>query len=107
MGNQGALVRNNRLDRNDINGMVVRGGELTTQTVWDDSDIVHVVTEEILVPNHHTFSGVRLQSSPTQSLVVKFSGQNAGFTAGGSRLISMIALAAACKWSARRDIPSC
>ncbi len=86
LGNQGALIRNNRIGRNEINGMVVRGGELTTQTVWDDSDIVHVVTEEILVPNHHTFSGVRLQSSPTQSLVVKLSGQNAGFTAGGSPL---------------------
>ncbi len=66
--------------------MRVRGSTLTTQSVWDDVDIVHIVTDEIMIPNHHTFSGVRLQSSATESLVVKLRGPTAGFTAAGSPL---------------------
>ncbi|MFO1000002.1 MAG: hypothetical protein U0936_06685 [Planctomycetaceae bacterium] len=62
------------------------GGNLTTQSVWDDTDIVHVLYSEVYVPNHHTYSGIRLQSRPTESLVVKLSGANAGFTAGGVEL---------------------
>lgn len=81
--NRGPLVRLNKLGNNFINGMVVRGGELTTQGVWDDTDIVHVVRDEIEVPNFHTYGGLRLESSPTASLVIKLSGTNAGFTAGG------------------------
>ena len=33
--NQGPLIDGNRLSRNSINGMVVRGQTLTTQSVWD------------------------------------------------------------------------
>jgi len=40
--NRGPLVRDNRLDGNGLNGMVVRGEEITTQSVWDDTDIVHM-----------------------------------------------------------------
>lgn len=83
VGNRGPLVRNNRLSRNSINGMEVRGSTLTTQSVWDDVDIVHVLRDEVLVQNHHIFSGLRLQSSATQSLVVKLDGPNAGLTAAG------------------------
>ncbi|HJS06598.1 MAG TPA: NF038122 family metalloprotease, partial [Pirellulales bacterium] len=83
VGNFGPLVRNNRLGGNGVNGMVVRGSTLTTQSVWDDTDIVHVVNDEIVVQNHHTFSGLRLQSSAMASLVVKLNGTNAGFTANG------------------------
>ncbi|MBX7072480.1 MAG: NF038122 family metalloprotease [Pirellulales bacterium] len=84
--NHGPLVRENRLTNNDINAMVVRGGTLTTQTVWDDTDIVHVLRDEIQVPNLHIYGGLRLQSSATESLVVKLQGAKAGFTAAGSPL---------------------
>ncbi|MEO8493503.1 MAG: choice-of-anchor L domain-containing protein, partial [Planctomycetota bacterium] len=110
--NYGPLVRGNRLDGNGLNGLVVRGEEVTTQSVWDDTDIVHIVTDryddarfgwlfdEILIPDLHTFGGVRLQSSATESLVVKLeddeikTGQRfnlnptngAGFTATGRPL---------------------
>ncbi len=83
VGNRGALVSGNRLDKNDINGIVVRGGSLTTEGVWDDTDIVHVVESEITIPDYHAFGGLRLTSSPAESLVVKLSGATAGFTANG------------------------
>lgn len=83
--NYGALIRENRLSNNGVNGMVVRGGLVTTDSVWDDTDIVHVVLSEIVVPNFHTFGSLRLQSSATQSLVVKLFGPGAGFTATGTQ----------------------
>ena len=115
--NHGPLIRGNRLDNNGLNGMVVRGEELTTQSIWDDTDIVHIVTnrydrnpdvlnrfetwafDEILVPEFHSFGGLRLQSNSGESLVVKFEGvgnvnnltninptNGAGLTATGRRL---------------------
>ncbi|MDA1052306.1 MAG: DVUA0089 family protein [Planctomycetota bacterium] len=84
LDNQGPLVRLNQLSNNAVNGMRVRGGTLTTEGVWDDTDIVHVViNESIDVPDFHTFGGLRLESSATESLVVKLSGADAGFTATG------------------------
>ncbi|MEZ6117286.1 MAG: hypothetical protein R3C28_12015 [Pirellulaceae bacterium] len=61
--NQGALIRGNLTDGNGINGMIVRGEVLTTESVWDDTDIVHVVFDEIVVPDFHTFGGLRLRSA--------------------------------------------
>ncbi len=85
--NRGPLVRENRLADNDLNGMKVRGGTLTTEGVWDDTDIVHVVEDEtIFVPDFHSYGGLRVQSSATQSLVVKLLGADAGFTATGRPL---------------------
>ncbi|MCA9214497.1 MAG: pre-peptidase C-terminal domain-containing protein, partial [Planctomycetales bacterium] len=84
--NQGPMIRNNLLDNNGINGMVVRGEILTTQSVWDDTDIVHVVLDEVIVPDHHESSGLRLESSANASLVVKLSGADAGLTATGREL---------------------
>jgi hypothetical protein len=84
--NQGPLVRGNRMRNNNTNGMVVRGAVLTTESVWDDTDIVHVLLDEMEVPNHHTFGGLRLKSNPGESLVVKLQGGSAGFTAGGTKL---------------------
>ncbi len=84
--NYGALVRGNLMTNNSVNGMVVRGGALTTEGIWDDTDIVHVVYSAIDIPNLSTYGGLRLQSSATASLVVKFSGHNATITAGGSPL---------------------
>ena len=69
--NQGPLIVDNRLSNNDINGMVVRGETVTTQNVWDDTDIAHVLFDTIYIPDFHTFGGLRLESSSTQSLVVK------------------------------------
>jgi len=70
--NQGPLIRGNRLANNDINGMRVRAGTLTTEGVWDDTDIVHVVQEETIhVSDFHTYGGLRLESDPYESLVVK------------------------------------
>ena len=66
--------------------MIVRGGTLTTESVWDDTDIVHVLLDAVNVPDFHTFGGLRLESSPTESLVVKASGATAGFTATGRPL---------------------
>ncbi|MFV1965393.1 MAG: hypothetical protein ACC628_08215, partial [Pirellulaceae bacterium] len=79
--NQGPLVHGNRLADNAINGMLIRGQTLTTQSVWDDTDIVHVVQDTIYVPDFSTYGGLRLESGPTESLVVKF--LDAGLTAFG------------------------
>jgi hypothetical protein len=87
--NFGALVRLNRVYNNELNGMGIRHGTLTTQSIWDDTDIVHVVFGEIVVPDFHTYGGLRLQSSATESLVVKFlsaPGETAGLTATGRGL---------------------
>lgn len=82
-GNHGPLVRLNKVSGNSVNGMNIRPDALTTESVWDDTDVVHVLTGEILVDQHHTYSGIRLQSNPGESLVVKLAGANAGFTADG------------------------
>ncbi|MDO4550075.1 MAG: S8 family serine peptidase [Planctomycetia bacterium] len=81
--NSGPLVRENRMSGNELNGMVVRAETLTTESTWDDVDIVHIVFDEITIPNFHTYGGLRLQSSTEGSLVVKFQGENAGITATG------------------------
>ena len=73
LDNHGPLIVDNRLQMNDINGMLIRSNTLTTQSVWDDADIVHVVNGRIYVPDFHTYGGLRIESSPNESLVVKFS----------------------------------
>ncbi len=82
--NHGPLVRLNRLENNATNGMVVRGSVLTTESIWDDTDIVHVLLDLITVGNLHTYGGLTLQSSNSESLVVKLAGATAGFTATGN-----------------------
>ncbi len=92
--NQGPLVRGNILvgdptnpaSTGAINGMVVRGNALTTEGVWDDTDIVHVLLNEVLIPDFHTKGGLRLESSAAESLVVKLFGPDAGFAANGQPL---------------------
>ncbi len=86
-------MRGNQLAANRINGMEVRGGVITTETVWDDTDIVHVLQSEINVPNHHHVGGLRLVSRVDESLVVKLQGPTAGFTAVVARWTSPIVLA--------------
>ena len=77
-GNFGPLVRGNVLQNNGLNGMLVRSGVLSTQSVWDDTDIVYIVEGDISVPNLHTYGGLRLQSSSDASLVVKLLGADRG-----------------------------
>jgi hypothetical protein len=89
--NRGPLVAGNRLaytpgDTPAIAGMVVRGEEITTESVWDDTDIVHVLQNEIIVNNFQTATGLRLQSRTDASLIVKLLGATAGFTASGDPL---------------------
>lgn len=67
-----------------ISGVVVRGGQITVDSVWDDDDHVHVLREEIVVDNFHTATSLRLESKAGASLVVKLDGPNAGFTATGT-----------------------
>ena len=79
LANRGPLVRNNRLVNNGLNGMEIRGDTLTTASVWDDTDIVHVVFDQIFINNVQHEGGLRLQSAPTESLVVKFDGYGSNF----------------------------
>ncbi len=83
-GNTGPVFRGNEMSGNTLNALRVRGETLTTESVWDDTDIVHVLGSNITVPDYHTYGGLRLQSSASESLVVKAS--NAGFTATGRSL---------------------
>ena len=69
--NNGPLVRANRLADNDINGLLIRGEEVYEETVWDDTDIVHVLRSNIRNDNWHVSGGIRLESSASESLVVK------------------------------------
>ena len=64
---------------NGLNGLKVRGDTLTTASVWDDTDIVHVVFDRIFVGNLQHEGGLRLQSAPNESLVVKFDGYGSNF----------------------------
>ena len=89
--NRGPLLKGNRISNtstagNSIAGLGVRAEEITVESVWDDTEIVHVVTNEIIVNNFHTATGLRLESDTTASLVVKFAGLNAGLTASGEVL---------------------
>jgi hypothetical protein len=84
--NAGPLVRLNRLTNNSTNGMEIRGATLTTATVWDDTDIVHVLRGEIIVPDFHSVGGLTLRSGSSESLVVKSFGASAGLTASGTML---------------------
>ncbi|OYV92990.1 MAG: hypothetical protein B7Z73_04055, partial [Planctomycetia bacterium 21-64-5] len=87
--NYGPLVRLNKIGGNGINGMVVRASELEAASIWDDTDIVHVLEGTITVPNFASVGGLRLVSSATQSLVVKVMPKSAipsGFIASGTPL---------------------
>jgi len=53
------------------------GITLSTDSVWDDTDIVHILYDEVRISNLHVYGGLRLQSSPNESLVVKMSGPGA------------------------------
>ncbi|MCC6510379.1 MAG: pre-peptidase C-terminal domain-containing protein, partial [Pirellulaceae bacterium] len=77
--NRGPLIRNNRMIGNDLNGLEIRGDTLTTASVWDDTDIVHVLFDGIFIENVQHEGGLRLQSAANESLVVKFFGYGSNF----------------------------
>ena len=77
--NRGPLIRENRMSNNQMNGLEIRGDELMTESVWDDTDIVHVLFNSITVSNFVHEGGLRLQSAPTESLVVKLLGYGTNF----------------------------
>lgn len=83
--NKGPLLRGNALGDNGVNAMVIRGATLSSESVWDDTDTVHAMFDQILIPDLYVFGGLRLQSSPNESLVVKF-GPGAGLTSNGRPL---------------------
>ncbi|MFK8112598.1 MAG: PPC domain-containing protein, partial [Rubripirellula sp.] len=98
--NHGPLIRDNRYENvaadddaeKQISGLDVRGGTLISASVWDDTDIVHVLSDSIVVGNQHSTGGLLLKSRPEESLVVKLSGSGTpnsptlgtGFTATGT-----------------------
>ncbi len=93
--NVGPLIRGNVMLDNPLNAVDIRGETLTTMSVWDDTDIVHVLRgEKVIVPDFHSQVGLLLASSPSASLVIKMDGPGdsfnpnlgAGFTAKGSPL---------------------
>ncbi len=77
--NRGPLFRNNRMIGNGLNGLEIRGDILTTASVWDDTDIAHVLYDGVYVMNAQHEGGLRLQSAPDESLVVKFEGYGSNF----------------------------
>lgn len=98
--NHGPLIRRNTTDSDpadvlgmrQLNGLRIRGGELTGGSVWDDTDISHVLFESVNVGNFISGGGLALKSRPDESLVVKLAGRGTpnsptagtGITATGS-----------------------
>ncbi|MAE66819.1 MAG: hypothetical protein CMJ18_21380, partial [Phycisphaeraceae bacterium] len=81
--NRGPAIRNNLLDNNGINGMVVRGGMVATETVWDDTDIVHVLPDEITVPDGTSLFGLpNLVIQADAQGGITATGQDDGLTGG-------------------------
>lgn len=87
--NHGPLIRHNRYesvptddkDERQISALDIRGGVLTTESVWDDTDIVHLFSDTISVGNFHSSGGLLLKSRPEESLVVKITGGELPYTA--------------------------
>ena len=99
--NYGPMIRFNRYEdtvdetnatQRQITGLEIRGGLLTTETIFDDTDIVHLMFDSLTVENFHHSGGLRLMSRLDESLVVKLIGAGTpnspilgtGFTAAGT-----------------------
>jgi hypothetical protein len=86
--NFGPLIRLNRYQivpalnvaNRQISGLEIRGGQLTTESVWDDTDIVHLLFDTVEVGNLHSVGGLRLISRDDESLVVKLDGEGSPFS---------------------------
>ncbi|KAA1257828.1 hypothetical protein LF1_03180 [Rubripirellula obstinata] len=94
--NYGPLIRLNRyenvpalnVNERQISGLEIRGGQLTTASVWDDTDIVHLLFDTVDVGNLHSVGGLRLISRDDESLVVKLDGEGSPFSARSGTGIS-------------------
>ena len=99
--NRGPLIRRNAFDivpaddpdARQISAVnIVGGGVLTEALVFDDTDIVHLVSQSLVVGNQSAGGGLRLVSRADESLVVKLRGSGnpnsptdgTGITATGS-----------------------
>ncbi|MFG0263518.1 MAG: cell surface protein, partial [Rhodopirellula sp. JB055] len=85
LDNQGPLIAGNMLDLNTLNGLRVRSEIITTDSVWDDTDIVHIVEGSVVSMTNHFYGALRLKSDVGQSLVVKF-GPNGTLVGSGRPL---------------------
>jgi hypothetical protein len=92
--NYGPMIRFNRY-LNDVtsglqlSGLEVRAGAITTETTFDDTDIAHLLFDNIEVGNLHSSGGLRLLSRPDESLVVKFIGPGNANTASSGTGITV------------------
>lgn len=99
--NRGPLIRRNVYDvvpaddpaERQLSLLEILGGvEITTESVFDDTDIVHYLASSLTVGNFHSGGGLRLLSRADESLVVKLEGSGnpnsatdgTGITATGS-----------------------
>lgn len=85
LDNQGPLLENNLIGNHRINGLEVRGEVVTVDSVFDDTDITHVVEDPIVSVTNAFGGAIRLRSSSDESLVVKF-GQDGTLVASGRPL---------------------
>ena len=96
--NFGPMIRFNRYlndptSGSQLSGLEVRAGVIAAETVFDDTDIAHLLFDNIEVGNFHSSGSLRLLSRPDESLVVKFAGSGSpnsetwgtGITATGTR----------------------
>ena len=78
--NHGPIIRFNRYLDNERNGLEIRGGTIDTETVFDDTDIAHLLLGDngrdtgIIVGDLNSSGSLRLLSRADESLVVKFEG---------------------------------
>ena len=70
--NQGPLIAGNQIAGHGINGLDVRSEIVTVDSVWDDTDITHVVLAPIHSLTNAYGGALRLRSDSDASLVVKF-----------------------------------
>jgi hypothetical protein len=82
---RGPDIRGNTLSDNALNGIVVRGQRVVSPSVWDDTGIVHIVSQQIEVPEGQS---LRLESSPSESLVVKLDGVPFGPGSGAGFIVT-------------------
>lgn len=85
LDNQGPLIAGNQIANHGLNGLDVRGEIVTLDSVWDDTDITHIVQSPIHSLTNAYGGALRLRSGSDASLVVKF-GPNGTLNADGRPL---------------------
>ena len=85
LNNQGPLIAGNEIANHGLNGLDVRGEIVTIDSVWDDTDITHIVQDPIFSLTNAYGGALRLRSDSNAALVVKF-GPNGTLEADGRPL---------------------